>query len=174
MIEFVKGDILRSQCEALVNPVNTVGVMGNGLARQFKDKFPTNYKIYREACLGFALAGTMFNPYEDDPWSTTTKRLDVGLLCCVRDMVTFQGFSSPVLIINFPTKKSWKKPSELDYIKNGLIALRDLLLEGNIKSVAIPPLGCGKGLLDWNLVKQLMELILVNVTDVDIKIHLPI
>lgn len=121
-------DLLKTKAEALVNPVNCVGVMGAGLARQFRDKFPDNYVAYLKAC--------------------ENKSLVVGKV--------FPFRCGSKLIINFPTKKHWKNPSKLDYIKEGLPALKSTLELYRIKSVAIPMLGCGFGGLNWTDVKPLI------------------
>jgi len=132
MIEFRKGDILNADVEALVNTVNTEGVMGKGIALEFKEAFPKNYEIYREACYN--------------------GKVRVGeMLVYATDKITF-----PHYIINFPTKKEWKKPSKIEYIENGLKDLVNVIQDNKIKSIAIPPLGCGNGKLNWNEVKLLI------------------
>jgi O-acetyl-ADP-ribose deacetylase (regulator of RNase III) len=133
MIKFAKGDLLKANSEALVNTVNTVGVMGKGIALQFKEAFPYNHKRYIEAC--------------------KNKSLDIGKLLAVRDTNLLLGTK---LIINFPTKKHWRQPSRYEYIKSGLESLITVLRIENVKSVAIPPLGCGNGGLDWNVVKKML------------------
>lgn len=132
MIKFLKGDLLKSNAQALVNTVNTVGVMGKGIALQFKQRFPHNYKVYKNACKN----GT----------------LEVGEILVVNE----QDLAGERYIFNFPTKIHWKSPSKMDYIESGLIALKDRLQEYQIKSIAIPPLGCGNGGLDWNVVKPMI------------------
>lgn len=134
MIQFTTGDILQSGAEALVNTVNTVGVMGKGIALQFKEAFPANFKAYIQAC--------------------KDNKLKPGELLAVRDTNLIYGNK---LIINFPTKVHWRHPSKYEYIEQGLIALRKLIKNENIKSIAIPPLGCGNGGLDWDKVKPMME-----------------
>lgn len=134
MIQFTTGDMLQSAADAFVNTVNTVGVMGKGIALQFKEAFPANYKIYAEAC--------------------KNKELEPGKLLAVRDANLLYGDK---LIINFPTKTHWRQPSKYEYIEQGLIALRELIKKENINSIALPPLGCGNGGLDWNIVKPMME-----------------
>lgn len=134
MIKYVEGNLLESDAQALVNTVNTVGVMGKGIALQFKNAFPSNYKIYRKAC--------------------DNEELSVGKL-----LITTEENLIPEkkIIINFPTKTDWRKPSEYSYIENGLVELRKYIVENNIESVAIPPLGAGNGGLDWQKVKILIE-----------------
>ncbi|NLN34146.1 MAG: macro domain-containing protein [Flavobacteriaceae bacterium] len=134
MIKYVEGNLLESDAQALVNTVNTVGVMGKGIALQFKNAFPSNYKIYRKAC--------------------GNEEVGVGKL-----LITIEEnlISGKKIIINFPTKTDWRKPSEYSYIENGLIELRKFIIDNSIESVAIPPLGAGNGGLDWQKVKTLIE-----------------
>ena len=108
MISFKEGNILESRAEALINTVNTVGVMGKGIALQFKNAFPLNFKLYQKAC--------------------KEKTFDVGQIL-VSEESTLNGKK---IIINFPTKKDWRKPSEYEYIEKGLIALRNFIIENNI------------------------------------------
>ena len=159
MIEFVKDDIFESGCEALVNPVNTVGAMGAGLAKQFRDKFPLNLKLYKEAC---------YNVNSDN------ERFVVGTLFWVRDILYGKPFATPVMVVNFPTKSDWRNPSQTQYIKIGLLSLRELIKNQNIKSVAIPALGCGKGQLQWPEIKQLIIEVLSECSNVNIKVYEPI
>lgn len=144
MIKFLKGDLLQSDAEALVNTVNTVGVMGKGIALQFKNKYPYNYKLYKEAC--------------------KKGELKVGEVLVVKD----GDILCEKYIINFPTKEHWRSPSEISYIQQGLDSLKESIKEYNIKSIAIPPLGCGNGGLDWNIVKPM---IIAALGDVEIDIH---
>lgn len=133
MIKFLTGDMLKSDAEALVNTVNTVGVMGKGIALQFKEAFPFNNKVYIQAC--------------------KNNELIPGKLLTVFDTNMLYGKK---LIINFPTKVHWKSPSKYDYIEKGLISLKELIKERNIKSLAIPPLGAGNGGLKWEVVKPMI------------------
>ena len=149
MIKVFEGDMMQSGAEALVNTVNTVGVMGKGLALQFKETFPSNNKAYIEAC--------------------KNKTLSIGKLLSVWDEHVQLGRK---LIINFPTKEHWRYPSKYEYIEKGLIALRELLQKENIKSIAIPPLGSGNGGLDWNKVKPMIEQALKGL-DTEIMIYEP-
>lgn len=126
--------MLQAKTEALVNTVNTVGVMGKGIALQFKESFPHNYKVYADVCKRHELAP--------------------GKLLAVWDNSMLLGKR---LIVNFPTKTHWRKPSEYAYIEDGLVALRELIETQKISSIALPPLGCGNGGLDWNVVKPLIE-----------------
>lgn len=149
MIKHVIGNIFESEAEAIVNTVNTVGVMGKGIALQFKKFFPNNYKVYAKAC-----AANEFN---------------IGDLLVVKDSSLLYGEK---LIINFPTKTSWKKSSEYIYIEKGLQRLVEVISEYNIKSIAIPPLGAGNGGLNWDNVKALIEQYLSEV-ECDIHIYEP-
>jgi len=125
MIEFTTGDILTADTEALVNTVNCVGVMGRGIALQFKNKFPDNFKAYETACKKQeVMPGRMFV-------------FNTGEL-------TF-----PRYIINFPTKRHWKGKSLIEDIESGLEDLARVISERNIQSIAVPPLGSGLGGLDW-------------------------
>lgn len=134
MISYTKGNILESEAEALVNTVNTQGVMGKGIALQFRNAFPYNFKVYKDVCKEGELAP--------------------GKLLIVRDRDLIGGEK---WIINFPTKTSWKKPSEYEYIEKGLDELVKQLPDLNISSIALPPLGSGNGGLDWNRVKQIIN-----------------
>lgn len=134
MIKYLTGDMLDSTAQALVNTVNTVGVMGKGIALQFKNQFPNNYKIYKEAC--------------------KDKKLKIG------DLLVTEGeslLSGKKIIINFPTKTHWRYPSEYEYIEKGLTALVNVIQERKIQSIAIPPLGSGNGGLDWTRVRTMIE-----------------
>lgn len=149
MIHYVTGNLLTATDEALVNTVNTVGVMGKGIALQFKETYPNNFHIYKQACKeGTLVPGKLL--------ITKEATLD----------------TAPKIIINFPTKKDWKHPSKYEYIEAGLKELVKVIDEHQIKSIAIPPLGCGNGGLDWTEVKTLMEKYLGQL-DVDIHIYQP-
>ncbi len=129
MLKFTHGNIFESEATAIVNPVNTDGIMGKGLAYQFKKLFPNNFKIYEEKC--------------------KNKNFKIGNLLLTKE--------NEKIIINFPTKTTWKENSKLEYITEGLKELEKIILENNISSIAIPPLGAGNGKLDWNLVKKELE-----------------
>src|SRR5665213_1177928 len=133
MIEHRKGDLLAADAEALVNTVNTVGVMGKGVALQFKQAFPDNYRAYKAAC--------------------GRNELQLG------KMFVFQRgtIEPPRFIINFPTKKHWRAKSRIGDIEQGLVDLRRVLLQLQIESVALPALGCGNGGLRWADVRPLIE-----------------
>jgi O-acetyl-ADP-ribose deacetylase (regulator of RNase III) len=147
MIEFVKGDLLKAEADALVNTVNCVGVMGKGIALQFKMAFPENFKQYYKAC--------------------QSKKVRIG-----RMFVTKQLFR-PRYIINFPTKKHWKEKSKLEYISQGLTDLKEEIKNLKIKSIAIPPLGAGLGGLNWPDVKKLIVKELSQTDDVKIILYEP-
>lgn len=134
MIYYKTGNILESNADALVNTVNTQGVMGKGIALQFKNAFPMNYKIYQEAC--------------------KKDKLKIGDLLVVEDNGLISGKKT---IINFPTKTSWRSPSEYSYIEKGLNELLNVIEKYNINSLALPPLGSGNGGLNWGVVKNMIE-----------------
>jgi O-acetyl-ADP-ribose deacetylase (regulator of RNase III) len=139
MISYITGNILDSPAQALVNTVNTVGVMGKGIALQFKKAYPNNFKAYEEAC--------------------KKSEITIGKLFVKTDSNISSGEK---IIINFPTKKDWKKPSEYSYIEQGLDDLIRVIENRQIKSIAIPPLGSGNGGLDWEKVKKIIEQKLEN------------
>ena len=149
MIKYRTGNLFDAEAEAIVNTVNTVGVMGKGIALQFKKLFPENFKKYKKACdAGEVRIGHMFVTEEQTMWSG--KRI----------------------IINFPTKSNWKHPSEYSFIESGLVDLVSVVKERRIKSVAVPPLGVGNGGLDWNKVKSLIEKYLCNL-DCEVLVYQP-
>lgn len=148
VIRYTKGDILDADAEALVNTVNTVGVMGRGIALHFKQAFPDNFKVYAAACeRGDVEPGRMF-VFETDQLR-------------------------PRWIINFPTKKHWRGKSRMEYIETGLEALVEEIRERGIQSIAIPPLGSGLGGLDWRQVRPVIERVLSEVPDVEAAIYEP-
>jgi O-acetyl-ADP-ribose deacetylase (regulator of RNase III)/uncharacterized protein YwgA len=149
MIHYKIGNLLDSNAEALVNTVNTVGVMGKGIALQFKNMFSNNFKIYANAC--------------------KKQEVKIGELLIIEEDILLLGKK---IIINFPTKTDWRLPSEYKYIEAGLAALVKVIEQRNIKSIAIPPLGAGNGGLDWLKVKSILEKYLANV-DADIIIYEP-
>lgn len=133
MIELVHGDILKAEAETLVNTVNCFGVMGRGIALQFKKAFPENFKVYKAVC--------------------DRKELQPGKLL----VFDLNRFDNPHYIINFPTKNHWKGKSKLEDIQAGLAALVREIQGRGIRSIAIPPLGCGLGGLDWEVVRPTIE-----------------
>ena len=143
MITFTQGNLLEAHAEVLVNTVNTVGVMGKGIALMFKERFAENFRRYAAACKAREVqTGKMF--------VTPVHELD-----------------GPRWIVNFPTKQHWRSPSRLEWVQEGLQDLRRFLLEQHIQSVAIPPLGAGNGGLEWAKVR---EQITQTLGDLDIEI----
>ncbi len=139
MIEYKTGDIFAENVEALVNSVNCVGVMGRGIALQFKEIFPENFKAYAEAC----------QRQEVQPGRVFV--FDTGLL------------TNPRYIINFPTKRHWRAKSRMEDIETGLAALASEIRERGIRSIAVPPLGSDLGGLDWNNVRPRIHATLNNI-----------
>jgi O-acetyl-ADP-ribose deacetylase (regulator of RNase III) len=149
MIEYRSGDIVKANAEALINTVNCVGVMGRGIALQFKNAFPENFKVYAAACKAKEVQpGRMFV-------------FETGQL------------TNPRYIINFPTKRHWRGKSRMEDIEAGLKALVDTIRRYNIRSIAVPPLGSGLGGLDWPEVKLRIEAALQPLSDVRIIIYEP-
>ena len=150
MIEFIKdGDLFASGCAGLVNPVNTEGIMGKGLAAEFKRRWPAMFVNYQQACrTGTLTIGTVM-PYK----------------------VTEDG--GELWILNFPTKGRWREPSKLEYVEKGLVDLRRAIRSLELKSVAIPALGAGLGLLDWPLVRARLHLFAATLPDVLVKAYEP-
>jgi O-acetyl-ADP-ribose deacetylase (regulator of RNase III) len=130
--EYRTGDLLQADAEAIVNTVNCVGVMGRGLALQFKQAYPENFRAYEAAC----------------------RR---GDLRPGRMLVFETGLANPRYIINFPTKRHWRDRSRMEDIDSGLTTLVDDICRRRITSIAIPPLGCGLGGLDWRNVRPRIE-----------------
>ncbi len=149
MIRFTTGNLLDADADALVNTVNTVGVMGKGIALMFKERFPTNYRIYRDAAKrGEVETGRMFVTASDE-------------------------LSGPRWIINFPTKRHWRQPSRLEWIADGLRDLKAVIIANGIRSIAIPPLGSGNGGLDRDAVRPLIERELGGLPDLDVLVYEP-
>lgn len=148
MIEDGLGNLLDAQVDALVNTVNTHGVMGKGIALQFKKAFPENFAQYERACK----AGEVV----------------VGRMCLYRTV-----FPQPRFIVNFPTKKHWRQPSKLSYIKDGLTDLIAVIEREKIRSIAVPPLGCGNGGLEWSEVRPLIVGAFSAVPDVRVVLFAP-
>ena len=150
MVEFKQGNLLEENMEALVNTVNCVGVMGKGIALQFKQAFPENFKQYKKACDAKQVEpGQMF--------TTSTGKL-----------------FPPKYIINFPTKRHWKEKSKIEYIESGLKVLVKEVKQLNIRSIAIPPLGCGNGGLNWEVVKPMIVHACAEFPDVRVVIFEPV
>ncbi len=148
MIHYRQGNIFDSQAQALVNTVNLVGVMGKGIALQFKQHFPKNYKLYKQACQQGDIA--------------------IGKLFVTREQTVF----GEKIIINFPTKTDWRKSSEYSYIEAGLCDLIRVIEQYKIASVALPPLGAGNGGLIWEDVRLMIEKHLSKL-DIDIFVYQP-
>lgn len=130
MIKLIKGNILEADAEAIVNTVNCVGVMGKGIALQFKQAYPENFVAYKHACdNGDVRPGSLF-------------------------VYPTGSMLNPKYIINFPTKTHWKGKSKIEHIEAGLQALVKEIKRLQIRSVAVPPLGCGNGGLQWSDVYQ--------------------
>ena len=149
MLELTRGDILKADAEALVNTVNCVGVMGRGIALQFRKAFPENFKAYKSAC--------------------DKKELHPGMML-VYDL---NRFENPRYVVNFPTKRHWKGKSTIEDIESGLEALVKEVAEHNIRSIAIPPLGCGLGGLSWNQVKPMIQKAFEALSDVHVFLYEP-
>lgn len=147
MIRFVQGDLLQAPEEALVNAMNTVGVMGKGLALAFKQRFPETFLSYAAACkAGEVTVGRMF---------VTRNPELVG----------------PRWIIHFPTKQDWRQPSNLEWIESGLVDLRAVVAAHGIRSLAVPRLGCGLGGLRWEQVRPLMVAAFEDLPDIDCVVY---
>ena len=148
MIRYLTGNLLEANVQALVNTVNTVGVMGKGIALQFKERFPLNFKLYAEAC--------------------KKGEVGIGKMFVVKE----NTFNGEKIIINFPTKTEWFMKSQYAYIEEGLKDLVNVIKQYQIQSIAIPPLGSGNGGLKWANVKSLMNQYLGDIP-VDILIYEP-
>jgi O-acetyl-ADP-ribose deacetylase (regulator of RNase III) len=149
MMKFLKGNLLEAPTEALVNTVNTVGVMGKGIALMFKEAFPDNFRAYEDA--------------------VKRKEVRIGHMF-VTENRTLDG---PKWLINFPTKKHWRQPSRLQWIVEGLEDLGRVVEQKGIRSMALPPLGCGNGGLNWSEVRPEIERVLGELHDVDIWVFEP-
>lgn len=149
MIEYKIGDILAEDAEALVNTVNCVGVMGRGVALQFKRAFPKNFNAYAARC--------------------KRNELQPGKVFVFETGEMF----SPLYIVNFPTKRHWRGKSRLEDIESGLGSLADEIRSRGIQSIAIPPLGSGLGGLNWSDVRCRMQEALSELDDVRIVIFEP-
>lgn len=149
MIRYVQGNLLEAPAEALVNAVNEVGVMGKGIALLFRGAFPENMRVYEAACLrGEVKVGRML----------------------VTENRTLPG---PTWIINFPTKRHWRNPSRLMWVRDGLKDLVRVVREHGIRSLALPALGCGNGGLAWGQVRLEIETALAELSDVEVLVFEP-
>lgn len=143
MITYIVGDIFDSPAQVIVNTVNTVGVMGKGLALSFKQRYPEMFEHYKSICEKHMLSiGQLMLFYEEDHW-----------------------------LLLFPTKESWRNPSKTEYIEKGLVKFVQTYAEKNITSIAFPRLGCGNGELNWDDVKPIMEKYLAPLP-IDVYIYL--
>ena len=149
MIQITEGNLLQAEVDALVNTVNCVGYMGKGIALQFKQAFPANFREYESAC--------------------KAKQVQPG-----RMLIHDNGrLALPYYIINFPTKRDWRAKSRMEDIRSGLDALVEDVWRLGIRSIAVPPLGCGLGGLDWNEVRPLIENAFAAVPDVRVLLYAP-
>ncbi len=148
-IRYTQGNLLDATADALVNTVNEVGVMGKGIALQFRDTFPESARAYEQA----AKAG----------------HVHVGTV-----LLSHGGsLLGPRWIIHFPTKKHWRNPSQLSWVREGLQDLVRVIKREGIRSIAIPPLGCGNGGLAWDDVRPEIECALASLPDVDVTVFEP-
>ncbi|KXS38103.1 MAG: appr-1-p processing domain-containing protein [Halomonadaceae bacterium T82-2] len=149
MIEYTRGNLLEADVEALVNTVNTVGVMGKGIALMFKEAFPENFAAYEDACKHQqVVTGRMFVTQRD-------------------------ALMGPRWIINFPTKQHWRARTRMEWIESGLEDLKRVIREQDIRSIALPPLGCGNGGLEWDQVRPRIEAALGDLGDVRVLVFGP-
>jgi O-acetyl-ADP-ribose deacetylase (regulator of RNase III) len=149
MMKFLQGNLLDARTDALVNTVNTVGVMGKGIALMFKEAFPANFRAYEAAC--------------------KDKEVRVGHMFVTEN----PAFEGPRWIINFPTKKHWRQPSKMEWILEGLRDLKRVIAEHDIRSIALPPLGAGNGGLDWQEVRPEIEHALGDLEGVEVLVYEP-
>lgn len=149
MITFRQGNLLDAPVEALVNTVNTVGVMGKGIALMFKEAFPDNFRAYEQA--------------------SKRQEIQVGRMFVTEN----HALNGPRWLINFPTKKHWRNPSKLEWVVEGLQDLRLVIQDKGIASIALPPLGCGNGGLDWAVVRPVIEEALGELESVDVVVYEP-
>jgi O-acetyl-ADP-ribose deacetylase (regulator of RNase III) len=149
MLELTTGNLLEADAEALVNTVNTEGVMGKGIALQFAKKFPELAEAYRLACKAGEVRPGRMHIYERS------------------DML------NPRYVINFPTKRHWRSPSRMEDIESGLAALVAEIQRRGIRSIAVPPLGCGNGGLDWREVRPRIERALGALSGVRVLLYPP-
>lgn len=149
MIRFTRGNLLEADADALVNTVNEVGVMGKGIALMFRDAFPHNTEAYERAA--------------------KAHEVTVGTMLVTSNPV----IGGPRWIINFPTKKHWRQRSQLEWIRDGLKDLARVIEERAITSIALPPLGCGNGGLDWSAVRREIIGALGELEHVDVAVYEP-
>lgn len=147
MICYVQGNVLAAHTDVIVNTVNELGVMGKGLALQVRGAFPESSAEYVRAC----------------------RRGDVrvGRMCVTSSNVS----TGPTWIVHFPTKKHWRDPSRIEWVRDGLVDLVRVVRELGVRSIAIPPLGCGLGGLDWPTVRTEIERAFGPLADVDVQVY---
>lgn len=149
MIKITEGNLLKADAEALVNTVNCVGHMGKGIALQFKKAFPENYEAYRRAC--------------------DAKQVEPGKM----HIFATGSMFNPRYIVNFPTKRHWRGKSSYEDIQSGLVALTAELRRIGVRSVAVPPLGCGLGGLSWGPVRTMIEQAFADLPEVEVLLFAP-
>lgn len=153
MIRYTQGNLLDAEAEALVNTVNEVGVMGKGLALMFREAYPENARVYETA----AKRG------EDQ----------VGRMLVTANSLQIGPRGGPRWIIHFPTKKHWRNPSRMEWIRDGLHDLVRAVRENHITSIAVPPLGCGAGGLEWSQVRREIDGAMADLEGVDVLVFEP-
>jgi O-acetyl-ADP-ribose deacetylase (regulator of RNase III) len=150
MIEYVEGNLLEADVDALVNTVNEVGLMGKGIALQFREAFPVSARQYAVAARhGDVRVGHVFVTRDD-------------------------SLDGPKWIIHFPTKRNWRQPSQLVWVRDGLHDLVRVVREHQIESIALPPLGCGNGGLGWDDVRREIETAFAGVDGVRVMVYEPL
>ncbi len=149
MIQFKRGDLLAEDAEALVNTVNCVGVMGKGIALEFKNAYPMYFQDYLTAC--------------------KARQIKLGHMHVYETRATI----NPRYIVNFPTKRDWREPSKIEEIDAGLSDLVRVIAKKRIQSIAMPALGCGLGGLNWIEVRSLIEDAFIACADVSILVFEP-
>ncbi|MFD7893491.1 macro domain-containing protein [Streptomyces sp. NPDC059568] len=149
MINYAEGNLLTAEVDALVNTVNTVGIMGKGIALQFKRAYPDNFVAYEKACTAGEVKPGFMHVH------------DRGVL------------AKPRYVVNFPTKRHWRSPSRLEDVRQGLQDLRRVIVDLRIRSIAVPPLGCGNGGLAWDDVHPLIITALGDLPDVEVRVYAP-
>ncbi|MDE2394553.1 MAG: macro domain-containing protein [Burkholderiales bacterium] len=150
MIRYVRGNLLEARVEALANAINTVGVMGKGIALAFKQRFDLNFRLYAAACReGEVQVGRVFVTETGEP-------------------------DGPRWIVNFPTKQHWRQPSRLPWVTAGLADLRSFIVEQGVRSIAIPALGAGLGGLAWPDVRLVIEAALAELPDTQVDVYEPL
>ncbi|MBN2404900.1 MAG: macro domain-containing protein [Coriobacteriia bacterium] len=149
MIHITRGNLLEADAEALVNTVNCVGFMGKGIALQFKQAFPENFREYEKVCRA-------------------------RQMCPGRMLVVKTGcMGNPKFVINFPTKRHWRGKARVEDIRKGLSSLVQEVVRLGVRSIAVPPLGCGLGGLDWSEVRPMIEDALAAIPDVRVLLYEP-